>query len=804
MGITPQDHADFDPTMGNYKDLRPFRLWCQKVLPLVYDDSLSYYEVLCKVVDYLNKTMEDVGVLHDDVDALHTAYQQLQQYVNDYFDTLDVQQEINNKLDIMASDGTLDALLLPYFNAYKEEINGYIAQQNQHIATFESNINQNLSTFENTVNQNISSFESGVNTSVTTQNNKISVLEGRMDTFSHLAEGSTTGDAELTDIRVSAYGVTFNTAGDAVRTQVSRLASDLAPEYSTGVSYTVGDYCTRNILTYRCIGNTSGEWDSTKWVRATLQPLDIPNMPEASDYTYDMLYPVSLPNGKIKKIKATVPSIPLKNTMDSVDNIQSFIAETFGYDTTDVTLNFTDVDGYYTKSGVYYEYSALQVSNVTISVTPMDDYLLTSRNFYDMARALFYDSGGNVVGYVYTGNNDNPNTRTPVKVPYTAATMLIQTVNHNKVVLEKVNDYSQHIEDSHVYHSIESLQDIIDENFDENYTEQTVTYEAQLGYYDKNGTFYEYDNIIAGSYNVTPGEKYKLSSYNYYLMARAVLFDANDDVVETIWNANNTSYVEDTLIIIPEGATRIFIQRHGSGSGSAATLKKFTSYTVKTLSGTTSILDNKKLSLIGDSITEHNFRARTNWPMFIADWTGAEVQNLGVSGTGFSTNSSPYINRIASVSAECDIIGVAMSWNDLYSGKPIGNTTDTGSTTVCGCANAFFNALITAFPTKPIICYCQGVWAGCRYGVQSSDEWMEKLTEICAKKQIPFYSDLYKGSVLRPWLDANKAVYYTSDSTIDPGVVDDVHPNSEGHKVIARYLYPKFAENLVAVGMDYE
>lgn len=45
----------------DYHALRPFRFWCQKVLPLVYDDSLSYYELLCKVVDYLNKTREDLA-----------------------------------------------------------------------------------------------------------------------------------------------------------------------------------------------------------------------------------------------------------------------------------------------------------------------------------------------------------------------------------------------------------------------------------------------------------------------------------------------------------------------------------------------------------------------------------------------------------------------------------------------------------------------------------------------------------------------------------------------------------------------
>lgn len=38
----------------DYKDLDTFNFWCQKILPLVYEDSLSYYEVLCKVVDYIN------------------------------------------------------------------------------------------------------------------------------------------------------------------------------------------------------------------------------------------------------------------------------------------------------------------------------------------------------------------------------------------------------------------------------------------------------------------------------------------------------------------------------------------------------------------------------------------------------------------------------------------------------------------------------------------------------------------------------------------------------------------------------
>lgn len=111
--ITPQEPADFTPDRQPYTDLKPFRFWCQKVLPLVYDDSLSYYELLCKIVDYLNKTMEDVNNFNTDMDNLYTAYSELQDYVNNYFSTLDVQEEINNKLDTMAEDGTLSNLIQP-------------------------------------------------------------------------------------------------------------------------------------------------------------------------------------------------------------------------------------------------------------------------------------------------------------------------------------------------------------------------------------------------------------------------------------------------------------------------------------------------------------------------------------------------------------------------------------------------------------------------------------------------------------------------------------------------------------------
>lgn len=107
-------------------NLRPFRFWCQKVLPLVYDDSLSYYELLNKVVKYLNDVTENVN-------SLGTAFQELEESLDHY-----VNDVVEERLDQMVEDGTLDDIVSEVLT---DKFNAYTTATNARISTLETTVN---------------------------------------------------------------------------------------------------------------------------------------------------------------------------------------------------------------------------------------------------------------------------------------------------------------------------------------------------------------------------------------------------------------------------------------------------------------------------------------------------------------------------------------------------------------------------------------------------------------------------------------------------------------------------------------
>lgn len=70
-----------------------FGWWCHKVLPLVYDDSLSYYEVMCRVCEYISGMLEDVKELVSNYSELKTAVSNLRSEIDAHEERLDEVEE---------------------------------------------------------------------------------------------------------------------------------------------------------------------------------------------------------------------------------------------------------------------------------------------------------------------------------------------------------------------------------------------------------------------------------------------------------------------------------------------------------------------------------------------------------------------------------------------------------------------------------------------------------------------------------------------------------------------------------------
>ena len=100
------------------KNVPPFVLWCSAAIPTAFDDSMSYYEALCALYRFIQDNL--VEPINNNATVLDKAVKDLaalKEYVDNYFENLDVQTEINNKLDAMAEGGQLSAIITQFLAA---------------------------------------------------------------------------------------------------------------------------------------------------------------------------------------------------------------------------------------------------------------------------------------------------------------------------------------------------------------------------------------------------------------------------------------------------------------------------------------------------------------------------------------------------------------------------------------------------------------------------------------------------------------------------------------------------------------
>jgi hypothetical protein len=171
----------FDPNVnsGLYKVHFPdFAFWLQKTQPLVYDDALSYYEVLCRISAMLNQLTKQVNDLTDaQKKFIEDATKLLNQIISEWNSIVDrwnnivtewnsivdrwsnIVTEWNGMKTTWAQWSTTWAQWVSTFAQWTETFNNMVQNNNQ----FQSDITNQFNTYKNEINNIITNFENDVN-----------------------------------------------------------------------------------------------------------------------------------------------------------------------------------------------------------------------------------------------------------------------------------------------------------------------------------------------------------------------------------------------------------------------------------------------------------------------------------------------------------------------------------------------------------------------------------------------------------------------------------------------------------------
>lgn len=155
-----------------------FAFWLQKTQPLVYDDALSYYEVLCRTSAILNQLIKQVNDLTDaQKKFIEDATNLLNQIINEWNSIVDQWNNIVTEWNSMKTTWSqwsdtwaqwsatwaqwvsTFAQWVSTFAQWTETFNNMVQNNNQ----FQTDITNQFNSYKNEINNIITNFENEVN-----------------------------------------------------------------------------------------------------------------------------------------------------------------------------------------------------------------------------------------------------------------------------------------------------------------------------------------------------------------------------------------------------------------------------------------------------------------------------------------------------------------------------------------------------------------------------------------------------------------------------------------------------------------
>jgi hypothetical protein len=164
----------FNPNVnsGLYKVHFPdFAFWLQKTQPLVYDDALSYYEVLCRISAMLNQLTKQVNELTDaQKKFIEDASNLLSQIISEWNSIVDRWNNIVTEWNSIVTEWTSMKTTWSQWSAtwvqwvstfaqWTKTFNDMVQNNNQ----FQTDITNQFNSYKNEINNIITNFENEVN-----------------------------------------------------------------------------------------------------------------------------------------------------------------------------------------------------------------------------------------------------------------------------------------------------------------------------------------------------------------------------------------------------------------------------------------------------------------------------------------------------------------------------------------------------------------------------------------------------------------------------------------------------------------
>lgn len=113
----------------NFKNLTPFKWFVLENFPFIEADfdALTEWQLFCKIGKEINKIINSENTLGMQMENVTNAFIDLQNYVNEKFDNLNLENEVNNKINEMVLNGTFESIVAKYID--KSYIKTYLTLQ---------------------------------------------------------------------------------------------------------------------------------------------------------------------------------------------------------------------------------------------------------------------------------------------------------------------------------------------------------------------------------------------------------------------------------------------------------------------------------------------------------------------------------------------------------------------------------------------------------------------------------------------------------------------------------------------------